>query len=97
MHWKASSYACDRDDFCRSAGAWAMCGGEKTTCGNQSLLWAMGSDHRLSWLRLFYPLSHLNDPESGSVGFRSESGSALTLSEECAGCPQLREWSVNML
>lgn len=51
MHWKASLYACDGDDSC-SAGARAVCGGEKTTCGSQSLLWAMGIDHKLSWLRV---------------------------------------------
>lgn len=40
-----------------------------------------------------YPLSHLNDPESGSVGLGSESGSALALSEARAGRPRLRERS----
>lgn len=26
-------------------------------------LWALGIEHRLSWLRFLYPLSHLSDPE----------------------------------
>lgn len=39
---KASLYECDGDDPCHSAGACAMCGGQRSTCESQSLLMGIG-------------------------------------------------------
>lgn len=40
---KASpGHVIDRDDSCHSAGVCAMCGGQRTTCGSQSLLLGTG-------------------------------------------------------